>query len=251
MNHSHEEAHIHTGIMRLALATEDARAYWSRVVPGENAKERLRRAFEERWFGGKSEERVAGILRYFYARFDAFPESLPVLGRWREMAPDTRRAICHWHLQLSDPLYRELTGAYLPERRSGPRSEISRYLVLRWLASKFPGRWSSSSAAVVASKLLSAAHEAGLVASNRDPRPLVWPRVPDHALLYLLHLLRGLVFEGTLLENPYLASVGLTGPALEERLRKLPGVSYRRMGALEDLQFEHPTLTAWAAEVIS
>lgn len=242
----HEETEVHTGIMRLALAAEDARAYWSHFVPGEDAKVRQRRAFEERWFGGKSEERIRGILPYFAARFDAFPEALSVLGRWRHMDPEVRRLICHWHLQLADPLYREFTGRYLDERRGGPRAEITRDLVLRWLGAKFPDRWSPNSASVVASKLLSAAHEAGLVSSNRDPRPLAYPRVPDEALLYLLHLLRGVYFEGALLENPYLASVGLAGPVLEDRLRMLAGVSYRRMGALEDLHFEHPTLTAWA-----
>jgi hypothetical protein len=47
------------------------------------------------------------------ARFDAFPNALHVLQRWPHMSPDTRRVVCHWHLQLSDPLYRDFTGTFL------------------------------------------------------------------------------------------------------------------------------------------
>ncbi|MCX5953197.1 MAG: hypothetical protein NTZ40_06835 [Cyanobacteria bacterium] len=37
----------------------------------------------------------------------------------------------------------------------------------------------------------------------------MFPLVPDDALTYLLHLLREVDFEGTVLANPYLRSVGL------------------------------------------
>jgi len=40
------------------------------------------------------------------------------------MEPEARRVICHWHLQLTDPLYRSFTGGYLAERRAGTRPEV-------------------------------------------------------------------------------------------------------------------------------
>lgn len=120
------------GLPRLLVARQSA----------EDAPTRLRRAFEERWFGGKSEERIRGILPYFAARFDAFPPVLPVLGRSRSTEPETRRLVCHWHLQLADPLYRNFTGAYLVERRAGHRDPPtgSRHEALKLSASEHGGR---------------------------------------------------------------------------------------------------------------
>ena len=97
-----------------------------------------------------------------------------------------------------------------------------------------------------ASKLLSAASEAGLISPKRDPRDFLTPKVPDVALSYLLHLLRGIEFAGTLTENPYFASVGLAGALLDQRLRALPGVSFRRMGTLMEFDWSWPSLSAWA-----
>ena len=93
-----------------------------------------------------------------------------------------------------------------------------------------------------ASKLLSAAYSATVVTSNRDPRPIGMPRVPDEALEYLLYLLRETEFEGSLLDNPYLSSVGLEGAILEERLRGLPGLAFRRQGDLIDFGWRHHDL---------
>jgi hypothetical protein len=162
------------------------------------------------------------------------------------MSPDTRRIICHWHLQLADPLYRAFTGGYLVNRRTGPRAEVSRDLVVNWVGEQGPGRWTLSTRIQFASKLLSAAFSAGLVASNRDPRPIVVPRVGDDALEYLLYLLREVQFEGTLLNNPYAASVDLQGPALENRLRHLPGMAFRRQGDLLEFGWRYADLDAWA-----
>ena len=97
-----------------------------------------------------------------------------------------------------------------------------------------------------ASKLLSAASEAGIISAKRDPRSLLLPKVPDLALAYLLYLLRGTRFEGTLTENPYLASVGLSEGFLDQRLRALPGITFRRMAHLTEFEWDAPTLSAWA-----
>src|SRR4030095_2462597 len=115
-----------------------------------------------------------------------------------------------------------------------------------WVGRQGPERWTMSTRIQFASKLLSAAYSAGLVGSNRDPRPLVVPRIGDDALEYLLYLLREVEFAGTLLKNPYLASVDLAGPLLEDRLRSLPGIEFRGQGDLHDFGWRYPSLTQWA-----
>ncbi len=242
---------LHTRLLRLALGAEESRSYWENGHDTPS-NERSTLAFEERWFGGKSLERVRFLLSSFVVRYDAFPEALHVLRRWRRMETLTRKLICHWHLQLSDPLYRAFTGTFLVERARTrtPESKVDRDIVRRWLKTTLPERWSEATYVQFASKLLSAASEAGLVTEKRDPRALLVPQVPDLALAYLLQLLRGIHFKGTLLENPYLESVGLTGPFLDARLRKLSGLEFRRMAHLTELSWESPTLRAWAEETL-
>lgn len=241
-----EATEIHTRILRLALGVEDSRSYWDHVDPAVPQAERALVAFEERWFGAKSLERVRFLLAAFVERYDPFPEALAVLRRWRSMDVPTRQMVCHWHLQLSDPLYRRYTGSFLVQRRGMHDPKVDRDVTLRWVQTEFPDRWSAATCVQFASKLLSAASEAGLVSPKRDPRSLPLPKVSDHALAYLMHLLRGIALEGTLLENPYLASVGLTEGFLDQRLRALPGLRYRRMAHLTELDWDAPTLSAWA-----
>lgn len=241
---------VHTGILRCTLAIADARAYWAVPDPGPLAG-RADRAFKEFWFGARSHARVATLLNTLRLRFDVWPAALTVLRAWPDMDPETRAAICHWHLQLSDPLYRAFTGEFLPRRRAEGRTDVTRALAVAWASEQgehwAPGKWTMSTRIEFGSKLLSAAAEAGLVGSRVDPRPLRIPRVPDDALLYLLHLLRGLQLAGTLLENPYLASVGLTGDVLDARLRSLPGVRHARQGNVVDLAWQHASLATWFA----
>jgi len=241
-----EATATHTRILRLALAIEESRSYWENVDPSTPISERATIAFEGRWFGAKSLERVRFLLPNFEGRYDAFPEALAVLRRWRSMDMATRQNICHWHMQLSDPLYRDFTGKYLVERRSLPNAKVDREIVFRWVKTAFPERWSDATCVQFASKLLSAASEAGLVSPKRDPRSLLVPKVTDVALTYLLYLLRQTRFEGTLTENPYLTSVGLTESYLDQRLRALKGVTFRRMAHLVEFDWAHPTLASWA-----
>ncbi len=241
-----EATDIHTRILRLALGVEDSRSYWEHADPSLPSAERPLVAFGQRWFGSKSLERVRFLLANFVERYDAFPEALAVLRRWRSMEAPARQVICHWHLQLSDPIYRRFTGTFLVDRRSLRDPKVDRVSVLRWVRNEFPDRWSEATCVQFASKLLSAASEAGLISPNRDPRTLLISKVPDLALGYVLHLLRGLRFEGTLTQNPYLASVGLVDGFLDQRLRALPGISYKRMAHLTEFDWEAPTLRAWA-----
>lgn len=239
---------VHTRILRLALGVEEARAYWEQVDAALPGAERAKVAFEERWFGAKSRERVGYLIAAFALRYDAFPNALKVLRRWSAMDLATRKAICHWHLQLSDPIYRRFTGEYLVQRRALPAPRVDRDAVLRWVKSEFPASWSEATCVQFASKLLSAALQAGLV-SKRDPRALVCPRVTDPALGYLLYLLRETRFAGTLTCNPYLASMGLDEDLLAHRARALPGVTMRRMMGLVEFDWAHPDLAACASEL--
>lgn len=240
-----EATEVHTRILRLALGVEDSRSYWEHVDPAVPTADRSLLAFEHRWFGAKSLERTRTLVASFVDRFDRYPEALSVLRRWRSMDAATRQMICHWHLQLSDPIYRRYTGHYLVERRGLRDPKVDRDGTLRWIQSEYPERWSTSTCVQFASKLLSAASESALLSPKRDPRTLLVPKVTDLALGYLLHLLRGVRVEGTLTENPYLASVGLTDGFFDQRVRSLPGVVYRRMGNLVEFDWAYPTLTAW------
>jgi hypothetical protein len=239
-----ETTELHTRLSRCALEVDDSRAFWAHV--DENTKVSAQQAFDEYWFGARSLARVGVLLTNMRARFSSFPSALAVLHHWTDMSPQTRRVICHWHLQLTDPLYRRFTGSYLVRRRSGARPEVTRDLVVGWVGQEGPGRWTMTMRIQFASKLLSAAYSAGMVTANRDPRPVGLPRVPDEALEYLMYLLRETEFEGNLLDNPYLGSVGLEGAILEERLRGLPGLAFLRQGDLVDFGWKHHDLRMWA-----
>ncbi|WP_342763980.1 hypothetical protein [Polyangium sorediatum] len=158
----------------------------------------------------------------------------------------TRQVICHWHLQVADPLYRRFTARFLLDRRSLSEPRVDRDSALRWVRAEFPGRWSESTCVQFASKLLSAASEAGLISAKKDPRSLLWPKVPDLALAYFMYFLREIRFEGTLTDNPYLASVGLEGGFLDQRLKNLPGITFHRMAQLTDFEWAAPDLVSWA-----
>ena len=244
-----EVTELHTRLMKCALEVEDARAYWQHADLGRGPAT-ARRAFDEYWFGARSLARIEVLLANFRARFDAYPPSLRVLARWADMDPETRRLVCHWHLQLADPLYRAFSGVYLVERREGGRAELSRELVVAWVGKNGLAPWTMATRVQFASKLLSAAYAARLVTTNRDPRRLAYPRVGDAALGYLFYLLREVDFAGTLLQNPYLASVGLAGEQLDERLRGLSVLRYRRQADLADFGWRHASLLEWAEAML-
>jgi len=236
-----EETALHTRILRCTLAATESSAYWEHVDLAEPAERRNLRAFEARWFGVKSQAAVKVLLANLSARFDAHPACIAVLRSWDGMSPATRRVICHWHLQFSDPLYRRFTGELLLQRREAARPSIERDVVSRWVEQQDGGRWAAATRNAFGTKLLSAALEVGLVGGRRDPRPLTFPRVDDDALAYLLRFLRTVEIDGSIVANPYLASVGLTGPFLEQRLRAIPGLVYGRVGDVIELEWEPDT----------
>jgi hypothetical protein len=242
-----EVAEYHTRILRCSLEVEHSRAYWSHAQDAASS-DTASAAFNQYWFGARSLPRVELLLAVFRERFDAFPPALSALHRWDAMDSADRRVICHWHMQLADRIYREFTGEWLVERMAGGRVEVNRDLVVRWIDQMAPKRWATSTRIQIARKLLYSATEVELVKGSRDPRQLQIPRVSDHALTYLLYLLRGVQFQGSLIDNPYLASVGISGSDLDRRLRKLPALRFRRQGDLIEFGWQHESLLSWAEE---
>ena len=240
-----EEQRLHTRVLKCTLESANSRIFWAESAPEQPMQAEA--AFEAGWFGHRSLSRLRELLTNLRARYEAFPSALQVLHCWQRMGGDTQRLICHWHLQLSDPLYRQFSGDFLPDRLLQGQPTISKQQVVTWFGDAGGGRWSGSTRLALASKLLSTAHSAGLIKGKRDPRPIVFPLVPDDALTYLLHLLREVDIQGTLLANPYLRAVGLEGGMLSDRLKRLPDLSYGRQGDLVDMGWKHLDLADWAA----
>ena len=242
--HMKEMGEVHARLIKAGLEIDASRAYWAHA-DGRRAV-RAQEAFDGYWFGARSLDRVKDLLSNMQVRYDAYPDALVTLNRWNDMAPDTRRLICHWHLMLADPVYRAFVGNFLPERLDRGVNDVRADVVTAWIA-RFAGeRWTTPTRKRIASSLMSAARDAGLTEPGREPRPLTLPRVPDEALTYLLYLLRGVAIDGTLLKNPYLASVGLSGDALVSRLRSLRDLTYARQANLTDIVWKYPNVRAWA-----
>jgi len=244
----HEADLIHTRALQVSLAVEESAAFWAHHDPARTRTDEAIIAFEERWFGHRSLARVRVLLGAFEERFVAFGPAQAALARWLPRDASTRGPICHWHVQLADPLYRAFASTFLDSQRERPERAVTHDHVERWLEQGWSARWGPSTRARMASGLLSTAAAAGLCGDPEGPlnaRPLRWPAVSDDALTWLLYLLRAVGFTGTLRANPYLASVGLTGELLEQRLRGLTALRYGRMMDVTEFGWLHPDLNAW------
>lgn len=243
-----ETTEIHTRILRCMLAAEDCYAYWQRVDLSVPADRRPALAFQQRWFGVKSEARVRTLLANMVERFDAFPEALGLLQRLGSVPATLRPWICHLHLQLSDPIYRRFSGEFLPRRREEGYAGVDRGVAARWVESVAPERWSTTTSVKFASNLLSATAEAGLLKGRTDPRKLTVSGVPDAAVGYALYLLRTVEFEGTLSDNPYLRSLGIDVTLFPLAMSRVPGISFRAIGSVQEVDWRYPSLAAWGTE---
>lgn len=235
----------HSRLLRCSLCVEESRAYWAHVDP-QRPRESSAAAFAQSWFGTKSEAWTTELLSNLRVRFDAFPPALRVLALWRSMQFETRRLICHLHLQLTDPLYRTFTGEFLVERRESMRSAVSRQSVVDWVVAHGPQRWTLKTQLQYASRLLTCSLAAGLIGGKREPRDVLVPTVPDEMLEYLLYLLRSVTFRGSMVSNPYLASLGIVGGQLAERVRRLRSVELRQNGDVYEFEWRYPDLESWA-----
>ena len=242
-----EETVYHTRIMKCTLEIEHSRAYWQQCELSDTLVS-SQVAFEKAIFGSRTYSRVERLMADMRHRFDAFPFALNVLKRWPTMDPQDRSLLCHWHMQLADPLYRGFTGDYLVKRFAGPRPVVDKALVVSWIEEQTPERWQIPTRMKIASKLMTSALSAGLLGSNRDPRPIRFPRVSDTALTYLVYLLRDVEFAGTILENPYIASTGVDTDAFISRLRSLPALRFQRQGDFLDFAWQYDGLENWAKQ---
>jgi hypothetical protein len=242
-----EVTKFHTRLLKCDLCVDECRAYWG-YASQDGFKANPETAFSDYWFGARSLPRVRMLLATLRERFDAWPEALKVLADWHSMSVATRRTICHWHLQLADPLYRKFTGEYLPQRRDGGKSDVRRTLVVQWIDQLIPGRWQITTRIQFARKLIHSAEQAGLLNTSGDTAELQTARVDDNCLTYLFYLLRDTQFEGTLLSNPYLKSTGLDAEDLVSRRRCLPAVGLQLQGNLTEFNWQHDSLSEWAAE---
>jgi hypothetical protein len=241
---------FHTRLLRISLAVEDSRAYWEHLNMAVPPEKRAIAAFEERWFGSKSLDRVQGLVAEFNHRYDQYSAALEVLRRWKPSDSVTRETLCHWHLQLADPLYREFTGSFLVQRRLSGSPTISRDIAARWVEEQIPKAWSVATLQRMATSLIAGSSAAGLCTTKPGTRALTFPKVTDEALSYWLYFLRNLSFKGSLLENPYFGSVGLTDGFLENRLRQLPALTFSRMGDLVDFHWQFESLSAWVTHIL-
>lgn len=240
-----EATAVHTRILRCMLAVDDCYAYWQHVEESIPVADRARVAFERRWFGTKSEARVRAIMSDMIARFDAYPEALALLQKLGTVPSTLRPFLCHVHTQLADPIYRRFTGELLPARREQGLTTLDRDTVARWVDGLEAGRWGTSTCIKFASNLIATARGAGLVGGPRLPRKLTLAPVPDVILGYVLYLLRGVRIEGTLIDNPYLASLGVTKASFGSFAARIPGIRFAELGGVMDLAWLEPSLTAW------
>lgn len=232
------------------LAVDDCHAYWQHVDPCIPASARAAHAFENRWFGTKSEARVRTIMTDMIKRFDAFPDAFALLRGPSAVPAHLRPFICHLHTQLADPVYRQFSGEFLAERREHGHANVDRAAVARWIDELEPGRWSTVTCIKFASNLLATALDVGLVRGRRDPRPITLPPVPDVVIAYALYLLRGVDIEGTLTDNPYLRSLGVTPSIFPSFGARLPGIRVDALGGHLDVTFRDPSLSSWGRRAL-
>jgi hypothetical protein len=236
----------HTRLLRLGLAEPECREYWSHAEGVASPDERVRLAFEQRWFGSRAMARVRYLVTSFVDRFDAYPSALETLHGWPAMEPGERRVVCHWHLQLSDPLYRKFTSSHLIERLNHPAPTLDRNATLRWLEGHANGRWAASTTQRMAAGLSGCLNEVGYTSGTASIRPITLPNVSDRTLGYLLYLLKEIHFDGQFGDNPYLRSLGLVGDELHHRLRSAAGVRFQKLANVTELEWHYPDLRSWA-----
>lgn len=196
----------HTGLLRLGLAASHSVTFWSRATTDQSVDQLCATAEKERWFGDLTPSRLKYLVRQLQKRFPYPARELLTFQARPE--PHQNTLICHWHLQLVDPLYRAYTSSFLLGCWSSPTTTVSIDASASWVkAQPSAKRWAGNTQRRMASGLLSAATEAGLVArTGRNERELKLPPVDSKDLAYLHRLL--LRADAVDNEETYLMSVG-------------------------------------------
>lgn len=240
-----ESTKEHTRILRVMLAARDSVAYWRAPVLDAPLPVRAEAAFRGHWFGTKSEARVKTLMGDMALRFDVYPAALAALRAWcppQEVVP----WLCHFHVQLADPIYRRFTGEFLPDRLLKGYAAVDREGVARWMQQQWPGRWSAATCMKFGSNLLATACEAGLLRDRKDPRKLAAPHPPSLAFEYVLYLLREVVISQRTLDSPYVRSIAPDHDGLSVLVRSIRSVEVSSLGDVQDFDWHYPNLLSWA-----
>lgn len=233
---------MHTRLLQVTLIAQESQVFWEKYHDEVTIEE----MYEEYWFGDINKATVRNLFNNLKNRFVQFPHSLYALQKWKNISIAERNIVCHWHLQLSDPLYRKFTASYLYERFLFPPATTSRDDVILWISHISQERWRRSTQVQFASKLASCAKSVGFIEGNKDPRNLKYPPVSSQALSYLFYLLREIDIAGSLMENPYLKSVGLEGSILQTQLRQCRDINVQKMGDIVEFNWKYKNLREWA-----
>lgn len=179
MRHVIEE---HTGLLRMSLEVEASQVFWTLADDRESPRERRERAQREGWYPEFSEARYRYVLSELERRFPSAARK--ALRAWR---PDQQTAlVCHWHLQWSDPLYRDFTSSYLVTAWAMPEQGVGVSDIEGWLFQRGTHHaWSPSTRRRLASGLLGAATEAGFLSGHGRRRELRTVGVDRTSLAYL------------------------------------------------------------------
>lgn len=195
----------HTGLLRLGLAVAQSATFWRKASDDLPLKELQNLALSQDWFN-VSEARTKYLVGQLQKRFP-FPVR-QALKFGRDLERRQCQLVCHWHLQLTDPVYRRFTSEYLLSRWTSPTTTIDLEGSEKWVKSlPMTCDWKSVTARRMASGLLSAATDAGLCSgSGKGERSLRLPTVSDADIEYLKTILKA---AGALAElDLYLNSVG-------------------------------------------
>lgn len=195
-----EEHTPHTGLLRLGLAVPASRIYWQKAGRGLEIENR-----QESWYPKLSADRERYLLRQMQRRFPK-PWPAEIVSR----PTLTAGLVCHWHLQLTDPLYRHYTGDYLLKCWSSGTPTVSLEGTVAWVEKcSLTADWKPNTVRRLASGLMSSAAAAGLCDSRgRRERELRLPVVTAADLQYLNDLLDRALSLGD--RSFYKVSVGLT-----------------------------------------
>lgn len=172
----------HTGLLRMGLEVDASRLFWTNASSHETSRERRVRAQAEGWYPEFSDARLRYVLAELERRFP--PATRKALQAWR---PEQQSAlVCHWHLQWSDPLYRDFTSSYLVAAWAMPQQNVGVTDIEGWLFQRGTHHdWSPSTRRRLASGLLGAATEAGFLTGHGRRRELRTVGVDRTSLSYL------------------------------------------------------------------
>jgi len=196
----------HTGLLRLGLALEQSVVFWQKAGEDKPVADLQDQAWDEGWFSEVSRTRARYLVTQLEKRFPFEVRNL--LHFKAKPGEQQNRLVCHWSLQLTDPVYRDYTCHYLLNRWASPETIATLDGSQEWVRSlPLAAEWSTNTVRRMASGLLSAATEAGLCSpSGKSERTLRLPPVTEEDRDYLGKLLKLAGAEEHL--STYLTAVG-------------------------------------------